>query len=161
MRRVGRSTSTGRTDSGWIVVGATAEAVYAAFADPEALMKWLPPGRVKGRVLEYDFREGGAFRIALSHDDDAPETGETSGRTDVSVGHFVILEPGRRIVQAVELESADAALQAEMLLTWSFEPTAGGTKVTATAQNVPPWISRADHEAGLRSSLDNLAEYLS
>ncbi len=32
--------------------------------------------------------------------------------------------------------------------------------VTVTAENVPNGISRADHDAGLRSSLDNLAGFV-
>jgi hypothetical protein len=47
-----------------------------------------------------------------------------------------------------------------MIMTWSFEAAGAGTRVTITAENVPPGISQADHDAGLRSSLENLARYL-
>jgi uncharacterized protein YndB with AHSA1/START domain len=142
-------------------IAATAQELYAAFADPAKLMAWLPPGTMTGRVLEYDFREGGRYRIALTYDDAAPTTaGKTEGRTDVSAGRFLALEPDRRIVQSVEFESADAAFAGEMVMTWAFEPTPSGTKVTITAENVPAGISPADHEEGLRSSLENLGRFV-
>jgi uncharacterized protein YndB with AHSA1/START domain len=152
----------GRTDTASIMIGASPEALYAAFADPAKLMQWLPPDTMTGRALEYDFREGGRYRIELAYDSSLPSgAGKTTDRTDVSTGRFVALEPGRRIVQSVEFESTDAAFGGEMMMTWSFEPTAGGTKVTVTAENVPPGVSRADHDAGLRSSLENLAKFAS
>jgi uncharacterized protein YndB with AHSA1/START domain len=136
-------------------------AIYAAFADPAELMKWLPPGTMTGHADEYDFREGGRYRIALTYDDAAPSTsGKTRERTDVSTGRFVSLEPGKRIVQSVEFDSSDPAFGGEMIMTWSLEPTARGTRVTVTAENVPPGISQADHDEGLRSSLENLARHL-
>lgn len=155
------SISPGRTDRASREIAATPEAIYAAFADPVALMKWLPPGTMTGRVLAYDFRPGGRYRIALTYDEAAADTaGKTTGRTDVSSGRFVSLEPGRQVVQSVEFESADAAFAGEMIVRWSFAPTAIGTLVTVTAENVPPGIRQADHDAGLRSSLENLAHHV-
>jgi len=151
-----------RTDAAFIEVAAPPEALYASVADPASLMQWLPPGTMTGRVLEYDFRPGGRYRIELTYPDGTPSSaGKTTGRTDVTTGRFLALEPGRRIVQSVEFESIDPAFAGEMRLTWSFEPTTAGTKVTITAEQVPPGISEADHAVGLRSSLENLAKYAS
>src|SRR5688500_15320341 len=114
-----------RTDTASLEIAADPATVYAAFADPATLMKWLPPGTMKGQALEYDCREGGRYRIALTYDDAAPTTaGKTADRTDVSTGRFLSLEIGRRIVQSVEFESQDAAFAGEMIMTWSFEPSA-------------------------------------
>jgi uncharacterized protein YndB with AHSA1/START domain len=143
-------------------IGVTPEVIYAAFADASKLMEWLPPGTMTGRALEYDFREGGRYRIALTYDQAAPiSAGKTEGRTDVSTGRFLLVEPGRRIVQSVEFESTAAAFAGEMLMTWLFESIPAGTKVTITADNVPAGISQADHDAGLRSSLMKLAKFVS
>lgn len=150
-----------RTDRASLEIAASPDAVYAAFVDPDVLVEWLPPRGMTGRVLEYDFRPDGRYRIALTHAGDAPEgAGKTSGRTDMTTGRFVELEAGKRIVQSVEFESNDAAFAGEMTLTWSFEPTRTGTKVTITAEDVPSGISKSDHDAGLRSSLANLANHL-
>lgn len=151
----------GRTDSASVDVAADPQAVYAAFADPEALVRWLPPNTMTGRVLEYDFREGGRYGIELSYGDDSPgSVGKTTARTDVSRGRFLALEPGKRIAQSVEFESAESSLAGEMIMTWTFDRAATGTRITITAENVPSGISREDHDAGLRASLENLARFL-
>ncbi|WP_437572095.1 SRPBCC domain-containing protein [Sorangium sp. So ce542] len=151
----------GRTDTASLVVAARPDAVYRAFADPDALMAWLPPEGMTGRVLDYDFREGGRYRIELTYHEAAPSGGgKTTGRTDVSTGRFLSLEPGKRIVQSVEFESSEASFAGEMVMRWSFESLPAATRITITAENVPPGISQADHDAGLRSSLENLARYL-
>jgi uncharacterized protein YndB with AHSA1/START domain len=158
---VSKADGAGRTDRASLEIEATPEALYGAFTEAGKVMKWLPPGTMTGRAIEYDFREGGRYRIALTHDASAPsDAGKSGGRTDVSSGRFVTLEPGRRITQSVEFESDKSEFSGEMLMTWSFEPTALGTKVTITAENVPSGISEADHAAGLRSSLENLAKFV-
>jgi hypothetical protein len=70
------------------------------------------------------------------------------------------LVPGRRIWQSVEFESSDPTFAGEMTMTWSFDPASEGAMVTVTADNAPSDISKADHDAGLRSSLDNLAGFV-
>jgi uncharacterized protein YndB with AHSA1/START domain len=150
-----------RTDNASLVIAAQPDDIYRAFSDPVALMAWLPPENMAGRVLEYDFREGGSYRIELNYGEAAsPGAGKTAERTDISSGRFLSLTPSKRIVQSVQFESADASFAGEMLMTWTFDSLDEGTRVTITADNVPPGISKADHDAGLRSSLENLAVYL-
>jgi hypothetical protein len=45
-------------------------------------------------------------------------------------------------------------------MTWHLAATGAGTEVTVTATDVPPGIDQADHEAGIASSLANLAAYV-
>jgi uncharacterized protein YndB with AHSA1/START domain len=150
-----------RTDTASIVVAARPDDVYLAFSDPEALMGWLPPATMTGRVLEYEFREGGRYGIELTYGEEAsPGAGKTSSRTDVTRGRFLMLRAGERIVQSVEFDSPDPAFAGEMVMTWSFDAVPNGTRITIRADNVPPGIGEADHAAGLRSSLENLARHL-
>jgi uncharacterized protein YndB with AHSA1/START domain len=150
-----------RTDTATRLVPASAEAVYRAFLDPEALIAWLPPRGMSGRVLLFEPRQGGRYRIELRLEGEGRETaGKTTERTDVSHGRFVELVPGERIVQTVEFDSADPAFAGTMVMTWSLEPAAGGTQVTVAAADVPAGISAEDHRAGLDSSLANLARFL-
>jgi uncharacterized protein YndB with AHSA1/START domain len=115
---------------------------------------------MSGRVLLFEPWQGGRYRIELALEGEGHEgTGKTTERTDVAAGRFVALEPARRIVQTVEFESADPAFAGTMVMTWSFEPAPGGTEVTVRAAQVPSGISAQDHEAGLASSLDNLARF--
>jgi DNA-binding MarR family transcriptional regulator/uncharacterized protein YndB with AHSA1/START domain len=151
----------GRTDTASLVVAAQPDAVYAAFADADTLMAWLPPGGMTGRALDYDFREGGRYRIELTYDEmTAAGASKTTGSTDISSGYFLSLEPGKRIVQSVDFESMNASFAGQMIMTWAFDAVSAGTRVTITAENVPPGITQTDHDAGLRSTLENLARYL-
>ena len=149
-----------RTDTATLVVAARPDHVYAAFADADALLAWLPPQGMTGRAPEYDFREHGRYLIELTYGDDAPAAGKTTERSDVTFGRFLALAPGERIVQSVAFDSADPAFAGEMIMTWTFEALADGTRVTVAATKVPPGITQADHLVGLKSTLENLARYL-
>lgn len=158
---VSAKTSLRRSDEATRVINASPDTIYNAFASADALMQWLPPAGMSGRALEYDFQEGGRYRIELRYDEKpSNEPGKTTDRTDVTNGRFLEVVPGRRIAQSVEFESNDAAFAGEMTMTWSFDTTGKGTLVTVTADNVPNGISKADHDAGLRSSLENLAAFV-
>jgi uncharacterized protein YndB with AHSA1/START domain len=145
-----------------MVIAANADDLYDAFVSPDALIAWLPPQGMTGRVLEYEFSEGGRYRIELTYAGKAHAgLGKTTQQTDVSTGRFLRLEAGKGIVQSVEFEAADPSFAGQMTLSWSFEGLASGTCVTVTAENVPPGIEQVDHEAGLRASLQNLARFVS
>jgi uncharacterized protein YndB with AHSA1/START domain len=77
----------------------------------------------------------GRYRIELTyHKSEPSDGGKTTGNTDISAGRFLTLEPGRRIVQTAEFESSDPSFAGEMVMTWSFEPSAEGTRVTVEAR---------------------------
>lgn len=152
---------TGRTDSATRLIPASPEAVYKAFIDADALMAWLPPEGMSGRLLLFEPWQGGRYRIELALEGEGHKSsGKTTERTDVTSGRFLALEPGRRIVQTVEFDSADPAFAGTMVMTWSLRPGPDGTDVTVSAADVPSGISAEDHEAGLASSLENLARFV-
>jgi uncharacterized protein YndB with AHSA1/START domain len=156
-------TPPGRTDTASRLIAASPEAIYRALLDADSLMAWLPPAGMRGRALLFEPWQGGRFRIELRYESAAPPGGQgkTAARSDISAGRFLALEPGRRVVQSVRFESEDPLYAGEMVVTWSIEPAAAGTLVTVIAENVPAGISAADHEAGLASSLENLARHCS
>jgi uncharacterized protein YndB with AHSA1/START domain len=150
---------TGRTDSAHRVIRAPPGAIYRAFIDPDTLMEWLPPTGMHGKMLAFDPRPGGVYRMVLTRvDGGRGMAGKTTADSDVAEGRFVELVPERRIVQSATFESVDPAFAGMMTLTWTFEPVDSGTKVTITCEDVPPGISKADHDAGLKGSLANLAQ---
>jgi uncharacterized protein YndB with AHSA1/START domain len=159
MRTSNQNPDPERIDSASLDVPAAPGAMYEAFATPEALMSWLPPQGMRGRALEYAFREGGRYRIELTYEASSG-AGKSSEHTDVTRGRFVTLEPARRIVWTVEFESPDPQFAGEMRMTWLFTPLASGTRITVQAEHVPAGIGPEDHAEGLRSSLENLARHL-
>jgi uncharacterized protein YndB with AHSA1/START domain len=143
-----------------VLVEATPDAVYAALADPAARAAWLPPSGMTGTFEHFDLRVGGGYRMTLRYDDPTASTGKTDAGTDVVEATFTAVVPRERIVEAVEFDSTDPAVDGTMTMTWTLEPSGAGTVVTIRADDVPPGIDAADHEVGLRSSLDQLAAYV-
>ena len=150
-----------RVDTANLRIDATPDALYAAFVDPEGLVQWLPPEGMTARVLEFDPRPGGAYRMVLTYDDPDTVAGKTTEDSDAVAGRFVELVPGKRIVQLAEFEAEEAEFSGTMRITWSFTPAAeGGSWATVRCEDVPQGISKAEHDAGLRSSLSNLAAFV-
>lgn len=131
-------------------------AVYRALLDPAAVARWMVPDGMTSRVHGFEPHEGGVFRISLTYD--APEgRGKTTARTDTFHGRFVRLVPGRRVVQTVQFETADPALQGEMTITIDLVDADGGAELVAVHENLPPGLSPADNETGWKMSLAKLA----
>jgi uncharacterized protein YndB with AHSA1/START domain len=128
--------------------------------NPAALASWLPPKGMHARIETYDPREGGRYRIVLSYEQpDRSAPGKTSAHSDVVNGRFVELAPTERIVQLVEFESDDPAFAGEMKMTWTFTAVPAGTDVAIRCENVSSGIRPEDHEQGLTSTLENLADF--
>ena len=147
-----------RTDCASRVIDASPQSIYRAFIDPEALASWLPPQGMTGRMHAFDARPGGSYRMTLTYRD-AGHAGKTSENSDTVGGRFLELVPNEKIVQEVEFQSDDAAFAGTMTMTWSIAAVPGGSEVTIRCENVPEGIRKEDHDAGLKSSLDNLAAF--
>ena|SRR5438105_5027343 len=140
------------------VIRATPEELYGAFLDPAALVAWLPPAGMTGRMHTCDARVGGGYEMSLYYPpDERSFRGKTSDREDRVAVRFVELAPPRRIVEAVRFVSDDPAYGGEMTLTVSLDPTAEGTAVTLTFDDLPPGLRPEDNDAGARASLEQLA----
>jgi uncharacterized protein YndB with AHSA1/START domain len=147
-----------RTDRGSRRIEAEPGRIYQAMTDPQAIVSWRPPKGMKGEMLAFDAREGGAYRMALIYEDQSIQ-GKSSSNVDVVEGRFQELVPGKRMVEVVTFESDDPAFAGEMTITTTLTPIPRGTEVQIVCENVPSGISAADHEAGLTSTLQNLATY--
>src|SRR5699024_3088256 len=60
----------------------------------------------------------------------------------------------------ITFESEDPTFSGIMRMIWTFQSEENGTLVTVRAENVPEGIRPEDHEAGLNSSLENLAAFV-
>lgn len=137
-------------------INAPRPAVYRALLDPNAVRQWMVPDGMTSRVHSFDAREDGTFRISLTYDQPTG-SGKTSAYTDTFHGRFVKLMPDLQVVQVVEFETADPALQGEMTITYTLLDADGGTDVVGMHEGLPPGVSPADNERGWRMSLDKLA----
>lgn len=132
-------------------------AVYRALLDARDVATWMVPTGMTSEVHTWEPREGGAFRISLTYDTPT-DTGKTSAQTDTFHGRFVKLVPDEQVVEAIEFESADPAMQGEMTVTLTLRDADGGTALEATHANLPAGVSAADNELGWSISLGKLRE---
>jgi len=107
-------------------------------------------------ILEFTAREGCSFRISLTYDRPTG-TGKTTDQTDTYHGHFVKLVPNEQVIEVLEFETDDPALQGEMTITFTLTNAEGGADVLGVHENLPPGVSPADNETGWRMALDKLA----
>ncbi len=149
-----------RVDSASRFIPASASAVFAAFAEPGSLERWMPPENMTATMLHFDFREGGSYRMRLSYKNAEGGRGKTSDDADEVKVDLIELIDGKRIEQAVTFESDDPEFSGVMRMTWTLVPETDGTLVTIRAEDVPRGIRPEDHLAGMNSTLDNLASFL-
>lgn len=147
-----------RVDRASRKIKASPQKLYQAFIDPASLISWLPPKGMTGEIYEFEARNGGAYRMALTYAEDKQAVpGKTTADTDVVKGKFLEFVPNERIVQRVEFESDDPVYAGNMTMTWTFTPVSGGTEVAIACEDVPEGIRQEDHLMGMNESLDNLA----
>ena len=149
-----------RVDSASRLIYAAPSDIYQAFAQIGSLEQWLPPEDMTGEIVHFDFRVGGSYRMRLTYKDAHDGLGKTSDDSDEVQAQLVSLKPGQRVVQEINFESDDPSFVGTMRMTWTFEPSDGGTCVTVCAENVPVGIRPEDHQAGLDSTLANLARFI-
>ncbi|HEY3696194.1 SRPBCC domain-containing protein [Phenylobacterium sp.] len=143
------------------VIRAAPEDLYAAFLDPAALLAWLPPGRMTGRMHAFEACVGGGYRMSLFYPaDEQAFRGKSAEREDRVDVRFVELSPPHRIVQTAVFDTPDPALQGEMWMVTTFEPVPGGAKVAIRHENLPPGLRPEDDQAGSQISLDQLARWI-
>jgi uncharacterized protein YndB with AHSA1/START domain len=139
-------------------IDAPRAAVYAALLDADDVQRWMVPDGMTSEVHHFDGREGGTWRISLTYVQ-TTDAGKTDSQTDTHHGRFVRLVQDTEVVQVVEFESDDPALQGEMTITYSLaDAPGGGTDLVGTHEGLPAAVSEADNELGWSMSLAKLAE---
>jgi uncharacterized protein YndB with AHSA1/START domain len=140
-------------------IAAPRSAVFRALLDAQAVAAWRVPQGMRGQVHAFDAREGGAFRVSLTYEDPGA-AGKTSAHTDTYHGVFARIVPDERVVEVLEFETADPALQGQITLTTTLADAEGGCEVAMTYAGLPAAVDPADNELGTRMALDNLAAYV-
>lgn len=141
------------------VVRAPRAAVYGALLDADAIGRWKVPTGMTSEVHVFEAREGGAFRVSLTYREPGA-SGKTTAHTDTYHGRFVELVENERVVEVMQFESSDPAMQGEMRITTTLADVEGGTELVAKHEGLPPGVSLADNELGWTDSLDKLMAML-
>jgi uncharacterized protein YndB with AHSA1/START domain len=138
------------------IVRAPRSAVYAALLDPDAIARWRAPDDMEARIHDFDPHEGGEYRISLTYKD-PQRVGKSSDHTDTYHGRFLRLVPDEQVVETLQFETDDPALQGSMTLTTTLEDADEGTEVVMIHDGLPDEVPAADNELGTRMALENLA----
>lgn len=150
---------TERIDLASRVIQAPPSAIYQAFENAKAMESWLPPKGMTGHIVAFDFREGGFYRMRLAYNDPNHAPGKSSEDTDEVEVRFLKLIADRLIEQGITFNSDDPDFSSVMRMTWTFSEVPQGTEVVVRCENVPAGIRPENHEAGLTSTLENLAQF--
>lgn len=121
--------------------------------------QWLPPRDMRGTMLHFDFRAGGSYRMRLTYTEPRRGQGKTSPDSDEVEVRLTAVD-AHRIEQEVTFDSDDPAFSGIMRMTWTVAPEGTRTLVTVQAEDVPEGIRSEDHQAGLNSTLENLAAFV-
>jgi uncharacterized protein YndB with AHSA1/START domain len=140
-------------------VAAPRSAVYRALLDADAVASWRVPEGMRSTVHEFDATEGGTFRVSLTYDA-SDQSGKSAAHTDTYHGRFIRLVPDKQVVEQIEFETADPALQGTMTITTTLRDADGGTDIEIVHERLPDAIPAVDNETGTRMALAKLARYV-
>jgi uncharacterized protein YndB with AHSA1/START domain len=123
--------------------------VWAAWTDPEALIRWFGPG-LPGSVTraEIDLRVGGRYRIVF---------GAPDGSEHEAFGVYREVAPARRLAFTW---SRRGMPEASSQVSIELQAVEGGTCMTFRHEQFKDVAVRDDHEVGWLPTFDKLAAFL-
>lgn len=130
------------------VFRSTAEKLYRAFLDADALVKWLPPNGFTAKVQHLDAQVGGSYHMSF--------TNFTTGDSHAFGGEYIALLPHECIQYTDKFD--DPNLPGDMRTTITFKPVFCGTEVYIEQIGVPDVIPVEACYLGWQESLILLAK---
>jgi uncharacterized protein YndB with AHSA1/START domain len=127
-------------------IAASAEDLFDAWLDPEALAVWMRPGGIKKTTAKVDARVGGRYEIVMQGDETYPHTGE-----------YRLIDRPRQLVFTWISNGTE---QHESLVTVDFLRAGKHTEVVVTHEQLPQ-AQRTSHTNGWASALEHLDEHYS
>ena len=121
--------------------------VFAAWIDPEKVMRWMGPGEIAGSSAECDARPGGRYRWVMR---------KPSGEELEVSGVYREVVPNEKLVLTWAWK---AAPEEESLITVLLKPDGDGTLLTLTHEQFADEDARDKHASGWTSGLDGLERY--
>jgi len=126
------------------IIPASAEVLFDAFLDPNALAEWMRPGAIRSTVATVEPRVGGRYEVLMQGD-----SGTIPHR-----GVYRLLDRPRRLVFTWNSPHTGPN---ETLVTVDFLKVPNGTEVVVTHEMLPE-EARPSHSRGWTSGLEHLDE---
>ena len=131
---------------------AAPEKVFAAFAEPRLIVRWLSPSpEITLTVLQFDFRVGGTFRFAYHLPD---------GKTVIVGGVYRSIVLPSAIVFSWVIEPPDEHAGIDFEVTVTITPDGGGTELLIRHEKLTRTDAILRHAEGWRDAMDQLSELL-
>jgi len=130
------------------VLTAKPEAMYKAFLDPDALVKWLPPNGFTAKLHQIDAKVGGGYRMSF--------TNFATGQSHSFGVKFTELTPHERIRYTDRFD--DPNLPGEMHVTVNLKKVTVGTELSIVQEGIPDVIPTEACYLGWQESLTLLAK---
>ena len=130
------------------VLATSAEKVYRAFIEADALAKWLPPNGFACTVHHLEPKIGGTFKMSFRN--------FTTGKSHSFGGTFLELTPHERLRYTDRFD--DPNLPGEMVTTVTLKPVSCGTELNVVQEGVPAVIPAEGCYVGWQESLILLAK---
>lgn len=129
------------------VLTAKPDKVYRAFAEADALAKWLPPDGFVCTVDHADVREGGTYKASFRN--------FTNGQSHAFGGKYLEAVPGQRLVYTDAFD--DPNMPGTMRTTVVLKAVSVGTDISIEQTGIPDMIPVEMCYLGWQQSLKNLA----
>jgi uncharacterized protein YndB with AHSA1/START domain len=127
---------------------ASPDKVYAAWTEPEKILKWFGPEKIDVLHAEVDARVGGKFRIVMR--------GADGEEHDVS-GHYAEVVPNEKLVFSWAWRTTP---ERQSLVTILIKPDGAGSLLTLIHEQFFDEAARDRHQQGWIGCLDKLEHYL-
>jgi uncharacterized protein YndB with AHSA1/START domain len=131
-------------------IHAPAEKVYQAWTDPQKIVRWFAPVRVKAGTqrASIDARVGGRYRLSFDTED---------GEHHEVGGVYREMVPNERLVFSWAWHSTP---ERESLVKVLLQPEGEGTLLALHHEQLFDQVARERHERGWTGMLDNLEQHL-
>ncbi|CAN5503588.1 SRPBCC family protein [soil metagenome] len=130
------------------VLKSTADRVYRAFLNAEAMSKWLPPNGFTCKVHHMDAKVGGSYKMSF--------TNFTTGGSHSFGGDYLELVPNERIRYTAQFD--DPNLPGTMQTTVVLREVFCGVEINITQEGIPAVIPKEACYLGWQESLVLLAQ---
>jgi uncharacterized protein YndB with AHSA1/START domain len=128
------------------------EKVFAAFAEARWVGRWLSPSPdITLSLLQFDFREGGAYRFAYR---------VPGGQVMTVRGAYRLIEPPSKVVFSWVIEPPDEHAGLESEVTVTITPDGEITELLIRHEKLTRPGAGVRHAEGWRGALDQLARLL-
>jgi uncharacterized protein YndB with AHSA1/START domain len=131
-------------------LSATPEKVFAAFADPQLVARWLKPAPdITLSVLQFEFREGGKYRFAYHVPGAAVPM--------IVFGSYSTIEPPSRIVFSWSIEPPDEHAGIDSEVNVAISRIGDRTQLVIRHDKLAQPDAERRHAAGWEGAVDQLA----